>query len=99
MQTITELHKVSQEAMDMPAISAPVAVWPEMEMILQSAVPNGIEFTHFIYDQRDDASVRERWMRKAGRALGEFHNNASAPGETKTVDDDLQDRHEYTVIM
>ena len=99
MQTITELHKVSQEAMDMPQISVPVAVWPEMEMILQAAVPNGIEFTHFIYDQRYDTSVRESWMRKAGRALGEFHNNATAAAETKTVYDDLQDLHEYTVIM
>jgi len=99
MNTLTDLHKSSEENPDMPAISAPVAVWPEMEMILQSAVPNGIEFTHFIYDQRYDASVRESWMRKAGRALGEFHNNATAPGETKTVYDDLQDLHEYTVIM
>ncbi|HMD81538.1 MAG TPA: phosphotransferase, partial [Anaerolineales bacterium] len=76
-----------------------VAVWLDMEMILQAAVPNGIEFTHFIYDQRYDASVRESWMRKAGRELGEFHNNATAPAETKTVHDDLQDLHEYTVIM
>src|SRR5687767_12894586 len=98
-KTVTDLHKSSQENPDMPSISAPVAIWPEMEMILQSAVPNGIEFTHFIYDQRYDASVREDWMYKAGRALGEFHNNAPAPGETKTVYDDLQDLHEYTVIM
>ena len=83
----------------MPLVSAPVAIWPEMEMILQYAVPNGLEFTHFIYDQRYDASVRESWMRKAGRALGVFHNNSTAPSETKTVYDDLQDLHEYTVIM
>jgi len=99
MRTVTDLHKLSQENPDMPSISAPVATWPEMEMILQSAVPNGIEFTNFIYDQRYDASVRESWMEKAGRALGVFHNSSTAPSETKTVYDDLRDLHEYTVIM
>ena len=98
-KTIIDLHQCSEENPDMPLISAPVAVWPEMEMILQSAVPNGIEFTHFIYDQRYDTSVRESWMYKAGRALGIFHNNSTAPSETKTVYDDLRDLHEYTLIM
>jgi aminoglycoside phosphotransferase (APT) family kinase protein len=98
-KTVIDLHKCSEEIPDMPSISAPVAIWPEMEMILQSAVPNGIEFTHFIYDQRYDVSVRENWMFNAGRALGVFHNNSTAPSETKTVYDDLRDLHEYTVIM
>src|SRR5688572_24775377 len=98
-KTIIDLHKCSEENPGMPLISAPVAIWPELEMILQAAVPNGLEFTHFIYDQRYDASVRESWMRKAGHALGVFHNNSTAPSETKTVYDDLQDLHEYTVIM
>ncbi len=99
MKTIIDLHQSSQENEDMPLISSPVTVWPELEMILQAAVPNGIEFTHFIYDQRYDASVRESWLRKAGRALGVFHNNSTTPSETKTVYDDLRDLHEYTVII
>ncbi|HET9590142.1 MAG TPA: phosphotransferase [Anaerolineales bacterium] len=99
MKTITDLHKSSQENPDMPLISVPVSIWPDMEMILQSAVPNGIEFTHFIYDQRYEVSVRESWMVKAGRALGVFHNNSTAPSETKTVYDDLRDLHEYTLII
>ena len=99
MQTVTNLHQSSQENPDMPLISSPVAVWPEMEMILQNAVPDGIEFTHFIYDQKYDASVRESWMFKAGRALGVFHNNSTAPSESKTVYDDLTDLHEYTLII
>jgi aminoglycoside phosphotransferase (APT) family kinase protein len=97
--TVIDLHKCSEENPDMPSISAPVAIWPEMEMILQSAVPNGVEFTHFIYDQRYDVSVRESWMFKAGRALGVFHNNSTAPSETKTIYDDLKDLHEYTLTM
>jgi len=99
MQTITALHQSSQENPEMPLISSPVAVWPEMEMILQSAVPDGIEFTNFAYDPEYDESVRENWMMKAGRALGVFHNNSTAPSETKTVYDDLTDLHEYTIIM
>jgi len=99
METITDLHKSSQENPEMPLISSPVAVWPEMEMILQAAVPDGIEFTHFAYDQAYDASVREGWMEKAGRALGVFHNNSTAPSETKTIYDDLRDLREYTLIM
>jgi hypothetical protein len=99
MKTITDLHQSSQEDPDMPLISSPVTVWPELEMILQAAVPNGIEFTHFIYDQRYDASVRESWLRKAGRVLGVFHNNSTAPSETKTVYDDVRDLQEYTVII
>jgi aminoglycoside phosphotransferase (APT) family kinase protein len=99
MKTLMDLHRSSQENPDMPLISSPVAVWPEMEMILQSAVPNGIEFSHFIYDQRYDASVRESWMVKGGRALGVFHNNSTAPSETKTIYDDLRDLHEYTLII
>jgi aminoglycoside phosphotransferase (APT) family kinase protein len=99
MRTVTDLHKSSQDNPDMPLISVPVATWPEMEMILQTAVPNGIEFTHFIYDQRYDVSVREDWMVKAGRALGVFHNSSTAPSETKTVYDDLNDLQEYTLII
>jgi hypothetical protein len=99
MNALNDLHKSSEENPDMPSISAPVAVWPEMEMILQTAVPDGIEFTQFIYDPAYEASVREDWIVKAGRALGVFHNNSTAPSETKTVYDDLQDLHEYTVII
>jgi aminoglycoside phosphotransferase (APT) family kinase protein len=99
MQALTELHKSSEENPDMPSILAPAAVWPEMEMILQPAVPDGIEFTHFAYDQKYEASERENWMFKAGRTLGVFHNNSTAPSETKTVYDDLTDLHEYTVII
>lgn len=99
MKTIVDLHQTNQENPDMPLISVPVAIWPEMEMILQMAVPNGVEFTHFIYDQRYDTSVRESWLVKSGRALGVFHNQSTAPGETKTVYDDLNDLHEYTAII
>ena len=38
-------------------------------------------------------------MHKAGRALGVFHNNSTAPSESKTVYDDLADLDEYTVII
>src|SRR6185503_15292941 len=99
MKALMDLHHSSQENPDMPLISSPVAVWPEMEMILQDAVPNGIEFTHFAYNQAYDTSIREERFVKAGRALGVFHNNSTAPSETKTVYDDLQDLHEYTVII
>ncbi len=99
MRTVTDLHKSSQENPEMPLISSPVTIWPEMEMILQAAVPDGIEFTNFAYDQAYEESVRESWMVKAGRALGAFHNNSTAPSETKTIYDDLRDLHEYTLIM
>jgi aminoglycoside phosphotransferase (APT) family kinase protein len=99
MKALMDLHHSSEENEDMPLISAPVAVWPEMEMILQAAVRDGIEFTQFIYDPAYEVSEREDWMVKAGRALGVFHNNSTAPSETKTVYDDLQDLHEYTVII
>ena len=99
MKALMDLHHASRENADMPLISAPVAVWPEMEMILQAAVRDGIEFTQFIYDPAYEVSEREDWMVKAGRALGVFHNNSTAPSETKTVYDDLQDLHEYTVII
>ena len=98
-KTIIDLHQSSLENENMPLIASPVTVWPDLEMIVQAAVPNGIEFTHFIYDQRYDASVRESWMFKAGRALGVFHNNSTAPSETKTVYDDLRDLEEYSVII
>jgi hypothetical protein len=98
-RTLADLHKSSQENVDMPLIYSPVAVWPDMEMILQTAVPNGIEFTHFAYDQKYEASVRESWMFKAGKALGVFHNNSTSPSESKTVYDDLSDLQEHTLII
>ena len=99
MNALMDLHKSSQENEEMPLIYSPVTIWPEMEMILQAAVRDGIEFTQFIYDQKYDESVRESWMVKAGRALGVFHTNSTAPGETKTVYDDLQDLNEHTLII
>ena len=99
MKTIMELHQSSQENPEMPLISSPVTIWPEMEMILQAAVPDGIEFTQLIYDPKYEVSVREEWMYKAGRALAIFHENSTAPGEPKSIYDDLRDLHEYTLII
>jgi aminoglycoside phosphotransferase (APT) family kinase protein len=99
METLIELHKSSMDNPDMPLISVPVTIWPDLEMILQPAVRDGIEFTQFAYDPKYDAAIRENWMHQAGRALGVFHNSSTAPSETKTVYDDLSDLHEYTVII
>src|SRR6266496_6771420 len=46
MKTVTDLHQSSQENPELPLISAPVTIWPEMELILQRAVPDGVEFTN-----------------------------------------------------
>src|ERR1043165_2526016 len=99
MKTIMDLHESSQADPELPLISSPVTVWPELEMILQRAVPDGIEFSEFAYDPAYDEAVRESWMVKAGHTLGVFHNNSTAPSESKTVYDDLRDLHEYTLIM
>src|ERR1043165_4498089 len=99
MKTIMDLHESSQADPELPLISSPVTVWPELEMILQRAVPGGIEFSEFAYDPAYDEAVRESWMVKAGHTLGVFHNNSTARSESKTVYDDLRDLHEYTLIM
>jgi aminoglycoside phosphotransferase (APT) family kinase protein len=99
MDTIMALHRISQDYPEMPLIPSPVAFWPDLQMILQSAIPDGIEFTKYAYDPAVDDSLREQWMVKAGHTLGEFHDHAAVPGETKTIYDDLTDLHEYTLIM
>jgi aminoglycoside phosphotransferase (APT) family kinase protein len=69
-----------------------------MNMIVQPAVVEGVEFTKFAYDTAYDGELREAWMRKAGRSLAVFHQS-TVPGETRTIHDDLADLHEYTTMM
>jgi aminoglycoside phosphotransferase (APT) family kinase protein len=98
IKTISELHQASEENPDLPRIPRPVAYWPDMRMVLQPAVASGIEFTKYAYDTNYPAAEREEWVRKAGATLGALHNS-TVPGETRTINDDLRDLHEYTTMM
>ena len=98
MSAITALHKLSEENPDMPNIPQPLAYWPDVQMVLQPAVNKGVEFTKFAYDMQYEAEERENWMRKAGATLGTFHQS-TVPGDLRTIQDDIDDLHEYTVIM
>lgn len=98
IEIIDKLHRVSELNPEMPRIPQPVAYWPEMNMVIQPAVASGIEFTKFAYDAAYDVSVREEWMQKAGATLAAFHQSP-VPGELKTIQDDINDLHEYTEMM
>jgi aminoglycoside phosphotransferase (APT) family kinase protein len=95
---IANLHRASIESPEMPRIPQPLAYWPDMNMVLQPAVASGIEFTKFAYDPAYDGPVREEWMRKAGATLAALHQ-CTVPGELRTIQEDLEDLHEYTSMM
>lgn len=98
IKTISALYEASLTVAGMPRVLPPVAYWPELQMIVQPAVVDGVEFTKHIYDPQLSPEEREYWMRRGGECLAALHSCA-VPGEVRTLAQDLEDLEDYLEAM
>jgi Phosphotransferase enzyme family len=99
LATIAALHQASQLAPDMPRILQPLAYWPDVQMLIQSAVAGGAELNTLAFDATVDVALRERWLRDAGVRLAALHSSAGADAPTHSFDDDMAELREYCAPM
>jgi hypothetical protein len=99
LATIAALHQASQLAPAMPRILQPLAYWPDVQMLIQSAVAGRAELNTLAFDPALDAAVRERWLRDAGVRLAALHSSAGTDAPTRSFDDDVAELREYCAPM
>lgn len=98
MANITALHQASLADPAMPRVPQPLVYWPDLHLLVQPAVADGIEYTKYAYDTTEPESVRLEWMRRVGAAAAALHNSG-VPGPARTLEDDLQDLQDYLAAM
>jgi hypothetical protein len=96
--TLALLEAVSRSEPLMPRIPPLVGFWPDLELVVQLAVP-GENLGAAMFDSGSVASVRTRLMRHAGRALGALHTCVGATAPRRSLSDDLADLHGYTELF
>jgi hypothetical protein len=103
MRVISTLYQASQMIPEMPRIAQPIAYWPELGMVIQSAI-TGAELHQYAFDVQVDMAKRQRWMTMAGASLAALHNFTlhdftGADGLRRTLWDDLSDLREYSAHL
>lgn len=99
LATITALHDARERNPGMPRVLPPLAYWPDAHLLLQDEVQGGAELNDLAFDPKEDAGLRERWLRDAGARLAGLHGCAEVPGPPRTMADDLDELREYTAPM
>jgi hypothetical protein len=80
----------------MPAIARPLAYWPDVHLLVQSAVAGGDELNTRAFDPDEDRATRLGWFRDAGRHLAALHATVEVEGPRRTIQDDLNELGEYS---
>src|SRR2546425_12383059 len=73
----------------MPRILPPVAHFPDLRMVVQQEVPDGVELHTRVFDPAEDSVRRELWMQRVGRSLAGLHASSGVPGPHRRLEDDL----------
>jgi hypothetical protein len=95
---LSALDHSGAERPEMPRIPGPLAVWPDLGLVVQPAV-SGDSLTSAAMDRSVPASVRGERMHAAGRGLGAFHTGVTAPGPVRTWEDDLEELAAYRSLF
>ena len=93
--TLATLFQASQAAPAMPRILPPLAHFPELHMVVQPEVLDGVELHARVFDPAVDSAWREQWMRQVGASLAGLHASVGAPGPQRRLEDDLCELQEY----
>jgi hypothetical protein len=93
-QTVADLYRISQQAPELPRIARPLAHWPELQMLVQAAVP-GVELHAAAFDAEIELSTRVGWIGMAGEAIAALHAGAEIVGPQHTLAGDLAALEQY----
>jgi hypothetical protein len=95
MAILSELYQASLITPAMPRIAQPLAYWPEVHMLVQSAVTGRAELNIRAFDSAEDVIVREQWLRDAGIHLAALHASVEVEGPHCVIEDDLGELYDY----
>lgn len=99
LATITALHQAREHNPGMPRVLPPLVYWPDVHVLIQDEVQGGAELNDLAFDAKQDAALRERWLRDAGARLAGLHGCTDVPGPPRTMADDLDELREYVAPM
>jgi hypothetical protein len=95
---LAALQDASSGNREMPRIAGPLTYWPDLRMLVQSAV-EGAELHDVAFDAALELEAREQWMEKAGRGLAGLHSATSVQAPVRTMSDDADELEGYTAPM
>ena len=93
--TVAALHEASRFTPLMPRIPRPVAYWPDLQLLAQPAVANGVDLSTQIFGTSTAIAERAKWMDAAGEALAAFHASVTVAGPRRTIESDLREVRGY----
>lgn len=74
-----------------PRISESLAHWSDLEMIVQAAVEDGVEFHQLVFDETLPVGDRADRMAEAGRAIAHLNTMSGLPGPLRRHVDDMSE--------
>jgi aminoglycoside phosphotransferase (APT) family kinase protein len=82
-----------------PTVQAPLAGWPDLQLVVQPAVQPAVE----VHDVAFDARVREarggEWLREAGRRIAGLHASPGVEGPVRSIHDDLVELRSHVPVL
>jgi len=98
-QTVTALAQASRQEPALPRIAEPLAYWPDLQLVLQAAVP-GAELHTLAFDAQLATTTRLAWLRLAGRGIAALHTLSghaatTLEGTVRTLAGDLTELADY----
>jgi hypothetical protein len=96
--TLSALAQNSAERTDVPRVQGPLAVWPDLGLVVQPAAA-GRDLTSVAMDRSAPAAARTDRMRAAGRGLAAFHTAVTTPGPVRAWEEDLEELASYRPLF
>ncbi len=89
--TLAALNAARADHSEMPLVARPLAFWPDLELVLQAAVPDAANLTEAALTPGPVDAVRVALLRRAGGCLAALHTGATeVAGPPRTIIGDLE---------
>jgi hypothetical protein len=99
MATLASLRDARETTPAMPPVPRPLCHWPDLELVMQSAVTAGPSLTVRAMDLSSPTGARARWMGAAGSSVGAMHRTLSASGPQRTLEEDARELQDYETLF
>ena len=90
MENLLSLHSLSAINPALPRIIGPMAHWPELNMLVQAAIPNAVELSALTFDSSQDMFRWAKQVYRVGNSLAALHQ-CSVQSHERSIREDLAD--------
>jgi hypothetical protein len=95
MAALVALDDATRQAEGLLRIAPPVAYWPDLHMVIQAAVPGGVEFHRFAFDGSVPVRARLAGVAEAGATIAFLHGMTTVPGPRRLWAEDIAELDSY----